>query len=55
MIWGLVGLALVASTLWGLARRAGRDAVVHLPQAADPFASRRAMMRYHAALRAKRP
>jgi hypothetical protein len=57
VMWGLVVLMVLAGVisagvwLWSSARDA--DAV-RLPQPADPFANRQAMMRYHAALRSTR-
>lgn len=54
MMWGVIGLLLLLCALWAWLRRTGRDAAMRLLPPADPFVNRRAMRRYHAALRQKR-
>lgn len=56
MTWGPIGLVLILGALGSLWAwlRPTREAEMRLPPPADPFLSRRAMRRYHAALRPKR-
>ncbi|HVM00575.1 MAG TPA: hypothetical protein VM324_14875 [Egibacteraceae bacterium] len=55
MLWGLIGLGLLLGAWWAWQWQAGRDAAARVRRPADPFVDRRAMVRYHAALRASSP